>query len=79
MFKLFVLFVPVRPGIADAGVSKAWADEFVPSMPEVKEEPGLVAAVWSREFAGTSAAMLPQEAPIKWAEEYLLEGEQRAR
>ncbi|XP_065286555.1 peroxisomal targeting signal 1 receptor isoform X2 [Dermacentor albipictus] len=76
--KMYQPPVSVRPGIADAGVSKAWADEFVPSMPEVKEEPGLVAAVWSREFAGTSAAMLPQEAPIKWAEEYLLEGEQRA-
>lgn len=75
--KMYQPPVSVLPGIADAGVAKAWADEFIPSMPEVKEEPGLVAAVWSREFAGTSAAMLPQEAPIKWAEEYLLEGEQK--
>ncbi|XP_049270481.1 peroxisomal targeting signal 1 receptor isoform X2 [Rhipicephalus sanguineus] len=75
--KMYQPPAPAIPGIADAGISKAWADEFIPSMPEVKEEPSLVAAVWSREFAGPSTSTLPQQAPIKWAEEYLLESEQQ--
>uniref|UniRef100_A0A131XLK0 Peroxisomal targeting signal 1 receptor n=1 Tax=Hyalomma excavatum TaxID=257692 RepID=A0A131XLK0_9ACAR len=75
--KMYQTPVPVLPGVADAGVSKAWADEFIPAMPEVKEEPSIVAAAWSHEFAGPSAVALPQQTPIKWAEEYLLESEQQ--
>uniref|UniRef100_L7M7L1 Peroxisomal targeting signal 1 receptor n=1 Tax=Rhipicephalus pulchellus TaxID=72859 RepID=L7M7L1_RHIPC len=75
--KMYQAPAPALPGVVDAGVSKAWANEFIPSMPEVKEEPSLVAAVWSREFAGPSTSTVPQQAPIKWAEEYLLESEQQ--
>uniref|UniRef100_A0A131YLG7 Peroxisomal targeting signal 1 receptor n=1 Tax=Rhipicephalus appendiculatus TaxID=34631 RepID=A0A131YLG7_RHIAP len=75
--KMYQPPAPALAGVADAGISKAWADEFIPSMPEVKEEPSQVAAVWSREFGGPSTSMLPQQAPIKWAEEYLLESEQQ--
>uniref|UniRef100_A0A6M2CSS2 Peroxisomal targeting signal 1 receptor n=1 Tax=Rhipicephalus microplus TaxID=6941 RepID=A0A6M2CSS2_RHIMP len=75
--KMYQPPAPALAGVADAGVSKAWADEFIPSMPVVKEEPSMVAAVWSREFAGPSTSTLSQQAPIKWAEEYLLESEQQ--
>ncbi|KAH6933898.1 hypothetical protein HPB50_018679 [Hyalomma asiaticum] len=75
--KMYQPPVPALPGVADAGISKAWADEFIPAMPEVKEEPSIVAAAWSHEFAGPSAVALPQQTPIKWAEEYLLESEQQ--
>ncbi|KAH9376919.1 hypothetical protein HPB48_002766 [Haemaphysalis longicornis] len=67
---------PSVPGIADARVSKAWASEF---LPEVREEPALVGVAWSQEFAavpGGAASLSSQVAPVKWAEEYLLESEQ---
>lgn len=65
---------PSVPGIANAGVSKAWANEF---LPEVREEPALAGAAWSQEFAAMPVAVtVSQVAPVKWAEEYLLESEQ---
>ncbi|XP_077533335.1 peroxisomal biogenesis factor 5 isoform X1 [Haemaphysalis longicornis] len=67
---------PSVPGIADARVSKAWASEF---LPEVREEPALVGVAWSQEFAavpGGAASLSSQVAPVKWAEEYLLDSEQ---
>uniref|UniRef100_A0A023GLJ9 Peroxisomal targeting signal 1 receptor n=1 Tax=Amblyomma triste TaxID=251400 RepID=A0A023GLJ9_AMBTT len=69
---------PSVPGVADVGMSKAWTNEFVPAMPDVKEEAALGAASWTLEYAAASAGVpsTSQATPIKWAEEYLLEGEQ---
>lgn len=66
------------PGVADVGVSKAWASEFLPVMPDVKEEPALTAVSWTREYAAATVGIpsASQATPVKWAEEYLLEGEQ---
>ncbi|KAK8769930.1 hypothetical protein V5799_013604 [Amblyomma americanum] len=75
--KMYQPPLPV-PGVADMGLSKAWANEFVPTMLDVKEEPALVAASWSREYAAAAVGVpsTSQATPIKWAAEYLLEGEQ---
>uniref|UniRef100_G3MLT9 Peroxisomal targeting signal 1 receptor n=1 Tax=Amblyomma maculatum TaxID=34609 RepID=G3MLT9_AMBMU len=69
---------PSVAGVADVGMSKAWTNEFVPAMPDVKEEAALGAASWTLEYAAASAGVpsTSQATPIKWAEEYLLEGEQ---